>query len=276
MKLQKQSSRKKGDPNYDKYAKWVLVVPQDKINQLGWVEGIELKEEVKGDSLMIRTVSKGELKEKQEVVLYDDFKKSVQNILERYPSGLTWTQIRDKLNFPQKYPNNQWVRRLEKEIGLKRIKTGRDLFWSSENDTIYTIGYEGYDINKFIKKLKDSNIQQLIDIREIALSRKNGFSKSILSTELKKVGISYKHYPSLGSPKDIRRQLHQDWDYKKFFYEYKEHIKDQDVQESIKDIDGLSKNRKTVLLCFEKDYKTCHRSIISEELKKMGWKINNL
>jgi len=60
MKLQKQSSRKKGDPNYDKYAKWVLVVPQDKINQLGWVEGIELKEEVKGDSLMIRTVSKGE------------------------------------------------------------------------------------------------------------------------------------------------------------------------------------------------------------------------
>jgi hypothetical protein len=58
---------------------------------------------------------------------------------------------------------------------------------------------------------------------------------------LKKAGIIYKHYPSLGSPKDIRHQLHNDWDYKKFFEEYKEHIKDGDVQDSIKDIEGLYK-----------------------------------
>jgi len=276
MKLQKQSSRKKSDPNYDKYSKWVLVIPQDRIIQLGWKEGTNLKDEIRGDSLYIKPLSKEELKNNQEIPLYEEFKESIRRILERHPSGLTWTQIRDKLNFPQKYPNNQWVRRLESDIGLKRIKINGDLFWNSENKIIYTIGYEGYVIEKFITKLIDSNIQQLIDVREIALSRKNGFSKGILASELKKAGIIYKHYPSLGSPKDIRHQLHNDWNYKKFFEEYKEHIKDKDVQESIRDIEGLSKVRKTVLLCFEKDYKTCHRSIIAEELKKRGWQVSHL
>jgi antitoxin component of MazEF toxin-antitoxin module/uncharacterized protein YeaO (DUF488 family) len=276
MKLQKQSSRKKEDPNYEKYVKWVLVIPTDRIKQLGWKEGQEVKDEVKGNNLIISQLSKEDSRENKEEVFYEEFKNSIKNILERHPSGLTWTQIRDKLNLPQKYPNNQWVIKLEKEIGLKRIKIGSNLFWTSEDETIYTIGYEGYVLDKFIKKLKDSNIQQLIDVREIALSRKNGFSKGILESELKKAGIRYKHYPSLGSPKEIRHQLYRDLDYKKFFDEYKKHIKDKDVQESIKDIEGLSKVRKTVLLCFERDFKFCHRSIIAEELNNDGWKVNHL
>ena len=194
MKLQKQKVRKSGDKEY---FKWVLLVPPDRIKQLNWKEGMELKDEVRGDSLCIKPLSKEELENNQETPLYEEFKESIRKILERHPSGLTWTQIRDKLNFPQKYPNNQWVRRLETDIGLNRIKINGDLFWNSENKTIYTIGYEGYSIEKFITKLKDSNIQQIIDVREIALSRKNGFSKGILGLELKKVGIIYKHILSI-------------------------------------------------------------------------------
>jgi len=273
MRLQKHKVRKSGDKEY---FKWVLIVPPNRIEQLGWREGIELKDEVNGESLCIKPLSKDELKDFQDKPLYEDFKKSVKNILERHPSGLTWTQIRDKLNFPQKYPYNQWVKKLEQDIGLKRIKTGGDLFWSSENEIIYTIGYEGYTIEKFIKKLKDSNIQQLIDVREIALSRKNGFSKSILSKNLKDAGIKYKHIPELGSPKQVRHQLHKDLDYEKFFKEYKNHINDPDVLDNISDIEGRARRKKTVLLCYEKDYKICHRSIIAEELKRRGWRVNHL
>lgn len=273
MKLQKQAAYKIQGKEYYKY---VINIPPNRIEQLGWNEGIELIDELKGDSLHIRPLSKEEIKRNRDEPIYEDFKSSIKNILERHPNGLTWTEIRDKLNYSQKFPNNKWVRKLEEDIGLKRIKRGNQMIWALENNTIYTIGYEGLTIEQFIKKLKDSNIQQLIDVREIALSRKNGFSKGILEEELKKAGIRYKHYPSLGSPKEIRHQLHQDLDYKKFFEEYKEHIKDNDIQESIKDVEGLSKVRKTVLLCFEKDFKTCHRSIIAQELNKDGWKVNHL
>lgn len=273
MKLQKHKVRKSGDKEY---FKWVLLVPPNRVEQLGWKEGIELKDEVKGSSLCITPLSKGELKKNHDKPLYEDFKKSIKNILERHPSGLTWTQIRDKLNLPQKHPNNKWVKRLEEEIGLRRIKIGSDLLWNSEHNTIYTIGYEGYTIEKFIKKLRDSNIKQLIDVRELPLSRKNGFSKTILKEELKKAGIVYKHIPQLGSPKEVRHQLYKDLNYEKFFKEYKQHLNDPDVLDNISDIEGRARRKKTILLCYEKNYKICHRSLIAEELKRRGWKVNHL
>ena len=221
-----------------------------------------------------KAVKMKQRKENREEMLYEEFKKSIKNIL--HPSGLTWTQIRDKLNFPQKFPNNKWVSRLRKDIGLKKIVMGKNSYWNFEHDTIYTIGYEGYIIKKFIKKLKDSNIQHLIDVRELPLSRKNGFSKEILKSNLKSVGIMYTHLKDLGSPKNVRHQLYKDMDYEKFFKEYQKHINDEDVMQNISIIEGLAKRRKSVMMCFEKDYKTCHRRIIAEELKRRGWKINNL
>ena len=276
MKLQKHSSRKKDDPNYEKYVKWVLIVPSDRIKQLGWIEGMKLKEEVKGDFLFISPLSKEDIKKNDEETFYEDFKESIKNILERHPGGLTWSQIRDKLNLPQKAPNNKWVRKLEEDINLRRIKLNGGTFWNSEHSTIYSIGYEGSTIEKFIKKLKDSNIQQLIDVRELPLSRKNGFSKTLLRENLKKVGILYKHIPELGSPRKMRHQLYKDRNYKKFFDEYKKHVNDKDVLENISDIEGRARRKKTVLLCFEKDHKTCHRKIIADKLKERGWRVNHL
>jgi len=278
MRLQKQSSRGKKDPNYEKYVKWVLVISQDRVNQLGWKEGVELTEETKNDSICIKPLSKQNAERNNcERVLYEEFKMSIKNLLERYPiNGLSWTQIRDKLNYSQRVPNNKWVKNLEKDAGLIRIKRGKDMVWRLENDTIYTIGYEGMIIEEFIKKLKNANIQQLIDVREIPLSRKNGFSKTILQEKLKEVGITYKHCSELGSPKRIRHQLHQDWNYEAFFKEYKEIIKDEDVQQKIKDVEKDAKMKKTVLLCFEKDYTKCHRRLIAEELKEQGWMVSHL
>jgi hypothetical protein len=35
---------------------------------------------------------------------------------------MTWTEIRTAAKLPQMFPNNKWVRRLERDIGLKRNK----------------------------------------------------------------------------------------------------------------------------------------------------------
>jgi lambda repressor-like predicted transcriptional regulator/antitoxin component of MazEF toxin-antitoxin module len=277
MKLQKQKAYKsKGK----EYFKWVLIIPPDRVNQLGWKEGTELNDEIKGNNLLISPIFNSSLKKNKEEILYEEFRDSIKNLLQRHPSGLTWTQIRDKLSLPQKVPNNIWVNRMKKDIGLEQIKIDGDLLWNFEYDSVYTIGYEGYDLDKFIRKLKDSNIQQVIDVREIALSRKNGFSKSALKTELNKQGIRYEHLEKLGSPKDIRHKLKDSKmtpeDYKIFFEEYKKHIYDQDVMQNISVIEGLAKRKKSVIMCFERNFTTCHRSIIAEELKRRGWKVSHL
>lgn len=51
MKLQKQLSRKVGN---EEYAKWVIVIPPDKIKQIGWKEGIDLDVIVKDKKIVLQ------------------------------------------------------------------------------------------------------------------------------------------------------------------------------------------------------------------------------
>ena len=70
--------------------------------------------------------------------------------------------------------------------------------------TVYTIGYEGTDIDRFIQTLRNVDVKVLADVRAVALSRKEGFSKSALSSRLEMEGISYIHFMELGDPKKGR------------------------------------------------------------------------
>ncbi len=45
---------------------------------------------------------------------------------------------------------------------------------------VYTIGYEGTDIDRFVSTLKAVGVEVVADVRAIALSRKKGFSKTAL------------------------------------------------------------------------------------------------
>jgi hypothetical protein len=54
------------------------------------------------------------------MLTYEDFRDKVRQALGSGP--LTWTEIRTKANLPQKFPNNQWVHRMQTDIGLERKK----------------------------------------------------------------------------------------------------------------------------------------------------------
>lgn len=51
---------------------------------------------------------------------YDEFKERIVGVLRSAPTPLTWTEIRTRAALPQTFPNNQWVRRMEGDIGLTR------------------------------------------------------------------------------------------------------------------------------------------------------------
>ena len=137
----------------------------------------------------------------------------------------------------------------------------------------YTIGYEGKTPESFVETLKRNNIQQLIDVRELAASRKNGFSKSSLSRMLRDNGIIYKHFPQLGSPRDVRHKLYDDKNYREFFREYTKYLSEPETEEFLTDLEGLAQVRRTVIMCFEKDVNVCHRSIIKNRLIKDGFNV---
>lgn len=61
---------------------------------------------------------------------YVDFRDVIRNELRRNPDGLTWAQLRERLDLPYKSPCSTWVYRMEQEIGLKRSRgSGRAFVW---------------------------------------------------------------------------------------------------------------------------------------------------
>ena len=61
---------------------------------------------------------------------YTEFRDRIAAALRRQRSGLTWNELRERLDLPYERPCQEWVRRLEADIGLKRVKgAGRALVW---------------------------------------------------------------------------------------------------------------------------------------------------
>jgi uncharacterized protein (DUF488 family) len=124
---------------------------------------------------------------------------------------------------------------------------------------LLTIGYEGLDIDRFVRFLVANQVDVLVDVREIPISRKKGFSKTRLSGALAAEGILYEHLKALGSPSPIRKQLKHDWDYKAFFAAYEEYLDGQeDALKTLRRI--VEAHARPCLMCFEKSHDECHRS----------------
>jgi uncharacterized protein (DUF488 family) len=71
-------------------------------------------------------------------------------------------------------------------------------------NALYTIGYEDTDIDRFVATLKAVEVEVVADVRAVAVSRKQGFSKTALRERLAAEGIAYVHLVELGDPKPGR------------------------------------------------------------------------
>ncbi len=62
---------------------------------------------------------------------YEDFRDKIKETLGNEGQPLTWTAVRTIAALPQAFPNNQWVRRMETDIGLKRERDRKGVIhWS--------------------------------------------------------------------------------------------------------------------------------------------------
>ena len=132
---------------------------------------------------------------------------------------------------------------------------------------IYTIGYEGAEVSTFIDCLIRRGVDVLIDVRELPLSRRRGFSKSPLSELLARNGIKYCHLKTLGAPKALRAALKKSRDYGAYFRDFNKYMaKNRHI---LKQLSCTFAGAAVVLMCFERNPAECHRSVVARELGKM-------
>ncbi len=168
------------------------------------------------------------------------------------------------------------LKKISEEYGFR---TGLDVLEEHETlkkrKIIYTIGYEGKTIEKLIEILRNNNISVLVDVRELPLSRKNGFSKKALKEHLTKAGIEYISLKELGSPKELRHSLRDKTikigEFKELYRKYlNEH------PNALKRLEEIAMSKLTVIMCYEANWQVCHRSVIAEFLERDGFEVIHL
>lgn len=128
--------------------------------------------------------------------------------------------------------------------------------------TVFTIGYEGLDVQSFVSLLIKHHVRTVVDIRELPLSRKPGFSKRSLSDILKGAGLDYVHMMSLGCPKPVRDRYKKDGSWKRYTEGFLKYLNGQ--AEAVSELAERAAETNCVLLCFEADYRFCHRSFVAD------------
>ena len=130
---------------------------------------------------------------------------------------------------------------------------------------IFTIGYEGAQLDDFLETLLAAGIDRVVDVREIPGSRRRGFSKNQLAEALENVGIGYSHFRGLGDPKP-GRDAARSGDLDKFRVIFLEHLASETAQRALEEAIEIARHTSVCLLCYERDPKLCHRAIVADRV----------
>ncbi len=138
--------------------------------------------------------------------------------------------------------------------------------------TLFTIGYEGKSIDKYLSQLIENNIQVLVDVRASSYSMKKEFIGSNIAKHCKMLEIEYLHIPEMGIPTSYRKEFQNKT---ALFTFYSENLLPQHNGNIGRIMEILNSNKRISLTCFEADFKNCHRHVLAEEIRKrtkdLGW-----
>ena len=135
--------------------------------------------------------------------------------------------------------------------------------------TFFTVGYEHTTQAGLIAALREHGVKRLIDTRDVANSRRAGFSKKLLAASLDEAGVTYVHLRPLGTPKagrDANRAGRMD----EFLRIYHARFEQPEAQLALLEAEDLCRSAPTALLCYCGDEVKCHRHIIATALEAKG------
>lgn len=145
-------------------------------------------------------------------------------------------------------------------------------------DQLWTIGHSNRSIDAFLELLRENQIVCLADVRRFPGSRKHPqFGKEELPRSLAAAEIEYRHFEALGGR---RRERLPDspngaWRVEQFAA-YADYTQSAEFQSALADLVALARAKRTVVMCAEQDWHSCHRRLIADALVARGWEVLNI
>ena len=143
-----------------------------------------------------------------------------------------------------------------------------------EKDTIYTIGYSGFQVDEFISTLKRNGVNALIDVRSEPYSAyHHDYDKETLSQNLRKNHIYYRNYA-----KEFGARQENHGFYKNGRLDFDSFSKSPQFQSGVsKIVEGANQGFTFAFMCAEKDPLQCHRAIlVAKAFSDMGFSVKHV
>ena len=133
---------------------------------------------------------------------------------------------------------------------------------------VWTVGHSTRDAGEFNEILKVHRIETLVDVRSFPGSRRYPqFNKETVAEDLMRVGINYRHLPSLGGRRNpVAHSKNTAWK-NASFRAYADYMETASFKEGIEDLLEEAGKSRTVIMCAEAVWWRCHRSLIADYLK---------
>jgi uncharacterized protein (DUF488 family) len=142
--------------------------------------------------------------------------------------------------------------------------------------TLYTIGYEKTLLKDVLATLAAARVATLLDVRDRPISRRPGFSKRQLAAAVEDAGMRYFHLRALGTPPEGRlANRRREWD--QFWAIVEERLASAEAELALQEAAELAQAAPSCLLCYEADWRICHRWRVAEILaQRHGFTVRHL
>jgi uncharacterized protein (DUF488 family) len=141
--------------------------------------------------------------------------------------------------------------------------------------TIWSIGHSNHPYETLESLLIGHGILTVADIRAFPASRRlPHFNRDAMATRLEASGIGYRWLPALGGRRSRARpdSPHRAWSVAAF-RNYADHMETAEFATGIEVLTAFARERPTALLCAEALYWRCHRRLVADKLKSLGWRV---
>ena len=141
---------------------------------------------------------------------------------------------------------------------------------------VYSIGYERAALGEVLAVLAGAGVALVLDIRELPLSRRAGFSKRQLQAAVEATGLRYRHLKPLGTPPEGRAAGRRgDWD--AFWRIVEARLQGEEAARALDEAAALAAEAPACLICYEGDWRRCHRRRVGELLvERHGFAVRHL
>jgi uncharacterized protein (DUF488 family) len=141
---------------------------------------------------------------------------------------------------------------------------------------LYTIGYEKARLADVVTALAAAGVATLIDVRDRPISRRPGFSKRQLAATVEAAGIAYVHLQALGTPPE-GREANRRHEWQRFWGIVETRLASAEAELALQQAAGIAATSTSCLLCYEADWRCCHRRRVAEILnQRHGFAVHHL